>query len=272
MCSLLKGAVVLVCLLLSACSVEDLAETLIPDGVQKQLNRINNSIISRDFDALRAAAITSLSDKEFATKLDEVFVYLPRGKFIGRELVGYNSVSLKTVSGTAQTTYIAGYQYEYTDGWAYVELRLMAENEQIALQTLNITRLTQSLRELNAFTFSGKRAVHYVFFVFAILNPIFIVATFVACFRIRNLKRRKRWLAFILFGVGSATLNWTTGATNFNLLNIALLGSGFMMASAFAPVMLNVGFPLGAVLFWSFRQSDKLTLVPEQSMEDNRSG
>lgn len=271
--TLLQAAVVLAGILLSACSAEKLSETLFPEEVRKKLNLINDAIISRDHGALRRSMVTtSMSDEEFAAKLDEVFVYLPGSTFVNRELAEYSKFWLKTAGGTDRTTYSAGYQYEYTDGWAYVALQLTVENGNTVLHRLNITRLTQSLRELNGFTFAGKGAVHYVVFALAILIPIFIIATFVTCFRMRNLKRRKRWLAFILLGVGGVALNWTTGASAINILSVGILGAGFFMASALAPVMFKVWFPLGAVLFWSFHQTGKLAFTHEQSLEDNHSG
>ena len=231
--TILLAKVVLVGILLSACSAEKLSETLFPEEVRKKLNLINDAIISRDHGALRRSmVITSMSDEEFAAKLDEVFVYLPGSTFVGRELAEFNKFWLKTASGTDRTTYNAGYQYEYTDGWVYVALQLTVENGNIALHRLNITRLPQSLRELNAFTFAGKGAVHYVVIALAVLIPVLVIATFVTCFRMRNLKRRKRWLAFILLGVGGVALNWTTGASTLNILSVGILGAGFFMASA----------------------------------------
>ena len=269
--SFLHVTFVIAGLLLSACSAEELSESLFPEAVRKQLNLINDAIANCNYGAIRSVAATdaSMSEEEFATKLDEVFAYLPRGTFVSRELAGFNSLWLKTIGGIEQTTYSASYQYEYTDGWAYIELKIISENGDMYLKTLNISRLTMSLRETNAFTLLGKRVIHYVILSLIIMIPIVIIITFVVCFRTRNLKRRKRWLAFIIFGVGNISLNWTTGATSIKILTVGVLGAGFDMASELSPVMLAVWFPLGAVLFWSFRQTGKLALVREQSLEDD---
>jgi hypothetical protein len=114
--------------------------------------------------------------------------------------------------------------------------------------------------------------IHYVAFVLAVSIPIFIIVTFVACFRMRDLKHKKLWLAFVLFGVSGFALNWTTGGVAIKILSIQLLGAGFTMASQWAPLMLKVSVPLGAILFWVLRQSGQLALKSEQPVEDSHPG
>lgn len=269
----LKSAAVLAGFyLLSACTAEELSETLFPDEVLKKIHAINDAITNRDYGAMRSMVVTSMSQEELEAKLDQVFVYLPQGTFVGRELAEFKKSSLKTASGMDRTTYLAGYQYEYADGWAYVTLVLIDDSGDVSLQRLNIDQLSQSLRQSNAFTFAGKGVVHYVVFALTVVIPLFIIATFVVCFQMRDLKRRKRWLAFILFGVGGVVLNWTTGALTIKILTIGLLGAGFFMNSTLAPVMLSVWLPLGAILFWIFRQSGKLALKRDQSTNDFHAG
>lgn len=266
--TLARVAVIMTGLVMAACSSEEISESMIPDNVRGKLNSINDAIVNRNDDVIRRLVPDSMSDKEFDAGLEKIFNSLPRGAYVDRELVGFKKTWLKTTSGIDRTTYQAGYQFHYTGGWLYVRLQMYVENEEVVLQKLNTTPINDSLQNINAFTFSGKPLINYMMFALAVLIPLFIVTTFIACFRMRNLKRRKRWLVFVLLGIGGITLNWTTGALVTKFLSVRLLGAGFWMSSTIAPVALSVGLPLGAILFWVFRQTGRLALVSEEPSKD----
>ena len=101
-----------------------------------------------------------------------------------------------------------------------------------------------------------------VFVAAMALNLPFIVVTFGAVLGDRHLTRRWLWLAFVPWGMWGLTLNWTTGALGANFLSldagrfevtpivIKLLGGGFSRAAYAQPWLLEIGLPVGALVYW----------------------
>ena len=94
----------------------------------------------------------------------------------------------------------------------------------------------------------GKPQQNYVVFAMALTFPLLILYALYRCIR-APVRRKKRWLLFIAFGVGTVTLNWTTGEVGYAMFNARLLGMGFTKQNEYAPWMFAVALPLGAILF-----------------------
>ena len=74
----------------------------------------------------------------------------------------------------------------------------------------------------------------------------------------------------MLFGIISFRLNWTTGDFEFQLLNIRLLGAGFLRSGTVAPWILSFAIPVGAILFWIKRSKVKKQLKSESNESHDR--
>ena len=70
------------------------------------------------------------------------------------------------------------------------------------------------------------------------------------------------WIIFILFGLGPLSLNWTTDQIGFSLLSFLLFSGSAMASSIYSPWIISVSLPVGAVLFWIFRNKLRLQLPP----------
>ena len=103
------------------------------------------------------------------------------------------------------------------------------------------------LRE-TLFRLEGKSLLHYAVLGLVVALPIFTIYALVACFMTRMPGRKWAWALFILFGVGSVALNWTTGEWEFQPLRLQLL-SASATAALYQPWVLSASFPLGAVIF-----------------------
>jgi phosphoglycerol transferase MdoB-like AlkP superfamily enzyme len=102
---------------------------------------------------------------------------------------------------------------------------------------------------LNAFTFNGKTILHFAFLILAISAAIFTFVTTIVCWRTTIPRRKWLWRFFVLFGCGSLTLNWTTGAIQYQVLQIVLFAAGFMKPF-YGPLALQISLPIGAIIFW----------------------
>jgi hypothetical protein len=82
-------------------------------------------------------------------------------------------------------------------------------------------------------------------------------------------RRKWLWVIFAMLGFTSLNLNWTTGQLSYEFLTViapparAGTGSGF-----YTPWNVQIGLPLGAIVFWLRRRA--LMVVPVERDDDER--
>jgi hypothetical protein len=69
----------------------------------------------------------------------------------------------------------------------------------------------QSLESQNRFRLSGKSAAQYFVLVAAIAAAILSLYSLVACIRTKLPGRKWPWVLFIILGIGTISINWSTG-------------------------------------------------------------
>jgi hypothetical protein len=85
------------------------------------------------------------------------------------------------------------------------------------------------------------------------LSPLAMLAALVAVIRAPRFKRKWLWAIVALVGVGSVTLNWSTGQWGFQPIAVALIGAGASTQGflGFYPYFLKFALPVGAIAaFW----------------------
>ena len=105
------------------------------------------------------------------------------------------------------------------------------------------------MKELNAIGFEGRSSRHYLFVLLALAVPVFIVYVAVLCLRSRE-ERKVRWFVLILLGLGNLTFNWTTGDITYGAFSAQFLGVEPLRDGLDGPLLLTIGMPLGAILFF----------------------
>ena len=103
----------------------------------------------------------------------------------------------------------------------------------------------QPLAEANVLTLVGKTPTHYLYLLLAVLAALTCVAgaIFAGVQRVGI-----PWILISLIGVGSFSIDWSTGATSFNPLRLQVLAAGFVRAGPVAPWIVSWSIPLGAIL------------------------
>jgi hypothetical protein len=174
----------------------------------------------------------------------------PPGDPRGVTIVGSNTFTANEV-----TTYDLTFEYEYSIAWLLTNVVLQKRNGQTNVLGLHVTPMKQSLKELNRFTFEGKGAFHYLVFALTVGIPLFIVFALVLCVRTPIGKRKWRWLLFVTFGFVQFSFNWTDGSYAIQPITFAIFGAGFFRAGPYAPFVLTVALPVGAIVFLLRRRS-----------------
>ena len=171
------------------------------------------------------------------------------GKLISTELVG-SQVNIYNGEWSGNFTF----EYEFESGWnlANAALRKVGDNYEVI--GINVYQTKSSQREINAFSLSSKSVLHYIVLILAAIVPLFIVTTIYVCAKTPISKWKWLWIIFILFGVGAIHLNWATGEYTIQLLRVYFLGVSAVAAGPYAPWVISVSFPLGAICFWFKRR------------------
>lgn len=248
-----------VVLVLTACSYEDIANKFIPQEESSFAKEYLQKIIDKDFSYVRSHLSAELLDQVSDEKLNEIANYFPGGELLSTEIIGSQT---HTFNNTWQGNF--SYEYHFEEGWALANVVLKRENDSMNVIGFNVYQAEASQKELNAFTLSNKSLLHYATLMGTVAIPIFIIVTLIFCIRTPINKKKWLWILFVIVGFGSFSLNWTTGQYGIRPLSVNLLGAAAGATSPYSPWILTVTVPLGAIVFWIKRR--KLTEASIESM------
>lgn len=188
--------------------------------------------------------------------------------------VDFQRISTQTRSvtqdGRRTATYQSRWESPYGDQFLTIDLTVFSEGECCQITNLRSYRDEESPSTRNDWDNVPLSFGRILFLVLLIANVAFIICTLILCARDKTIERRKwLWLLFILFGTWGVMMNWTTGKISLNFLIVnsetgdftlsiikaQLLGGGVEKSGVYAPWMLEIGFPLGACLYWLRRRA-----------------
>jgi hypothetical protein len=240
----------LVILVTSAAHADLSGSALVPKEEMNFAKSYLAEIRERDFEYVLSHIDPELSGQVSEEKLEEVAAYFPSGQLLSTELIGSQ---VNTLNETWQGNF--SFEYEFESGWAVANVVMKRIGKETTVIGFNVYRTEASQKELNKFVLAGKSVLHYLVLVLACIIPIFILVTLVYCIKTPIEKRKWLWVLFILGGIGTITINWSTGAFGFKILQYQLFGAAAAAASEYAPWVITAGFPLGAIIFWFKRKS-----------------
>lgn len=180
-------------------------------------------------------------------------------------------VGVRTSDGGGVHSSNYTYEYEYPDRWLLINAAVKKEDGATTIIGLNVKPLDSSLEAMNRFSLAGKNVLHYAVLGAAVLVPLLCLYALVACVRTPMRGRKWPWILFILFGMCSLSLNWTSGGWEFHPVSFLLLGAG-VIRSPYGPWMLSVAFPLGAVWFLLKRKEYLQRAARELAPVDGKDG
>jgi hypothetical protein len=233
-------------LLLAGCGLNPNI-TLTPDQ-DKTFDEITTLLRERKFAELEKLADPELRGPNFAKECTKIADAFPGGEPISSRAVGQHLQTRLPFDGKPKTTnYVLSKEYEFPSGWMMLVVQYRMAGEEFTLLGLRIFELPASLEETNRFTLEGKGPLHFLVLGGVVVIPLFIITTVVICVR-TPIRRKWLWILFILFGIGSFVLNWSTGEYSIQPLTFRLLGASGLQ-TPFGPWVFGISFPLGAILF-----------------------
>jgi hypothetical protein len=243
----LPGALLLA-LALFGCDSQKLMMRFVPEHESKAGQAFIEDIRTGDFKPVLAAI-----DPAYAPQLNADLLQRMQGLFAGQSVKNVKIVGSHVNVTRDSKRYSFVYEYELTKQWLIADIVLQPEKGRLQIEGIQAQQLFQSLEQYNSFTLTGRSAKFLVFLGITILVPIFVLGTAIACWRTPIPRHKWWWRIFVLWGITIFTLNWTTGALGFQPLAFNIFGAGFNQ-QLYGPVILQVGLPIGAVLFWVWRR------------------
>jgi hypothetical protein len=230
---------------LAGCSYRAMLEKIAPkDEVEFARARLDE-LRAGQLDQLETHLDAASSNSGTRAELERMMQYYPAAEPRSVELIGSN-----VGRGPGWWTANLSFQYEFPDAWLVANVVLhRKDGSDLVVKGMHLQRIPDSLQHVNAFTFAGKGARHYLVLGAALLMALFTLASFVVCVRTPGIRRKWLWALFTAVGVTGVTLNWTTGAIGFQPVSVHLFGAAAAAASPYSPWFVTASFPLGGVLF-----------------------
>jgi hypothetical protein len=205
------------------------------------------------FDQVRAgdsALLARLSPELAKTATSEQWVqiraHIPLGKPIGRRALG--SAEVATLTGRV-INFSDEYDFGAKTALVNTQLQLPSGARQWQLSGFHVQTATAQELAVNRFTAPGKSPLQLLGLLLAVASPLLMIAALIKVVRTKGLRRKWLWGILAFVGAMSFQMNWTTGQVNFNPLTVQLIGFGVTRSlSAFAPWMLTMTLPIGALL------------------------
>lgn len=235
--------------LLGGCSYEDLTNTEVPDEEVRFAEGYLSRLQAGDLDYLRQFFDEKLTASITAAELREIASFFPEGRLLDAELLG---VSTRVVDGTWQAKFT--FEYRFESGWALANLLLSKADRRRSVSGFDVYRTNGSQRDLNAFTLQGKSAAQLALLAAAMVIPVFTLVTLGYCIATPIADLKGLWVLFVVMGVASLSVNWTTGQFVAAPLHLRFFSVSAIAAGPHAPWIISVSLPLGAVVFWFKRK------------------
>ena len=235
------------CLFLSGCDQRELMRKMTPTEDYMLARVFVTQVLTGDTASAAQSLSAQIKVDEARKGLEELTALFKHGEIKSVETVGVFFRSTLGGGQSGKTTQLT-LQLELSTGWFVGTVVTMNEAGTLKIASANFESIPDSLEKMNALNLLDKPLWAPLFLLFNIAVPLFSVYALVVCIRTR-LKRKWRWILFILLGVTTLRLNWSTGEMGFQLLSVQLLGGSFFRSGFVGPWIFGVSFPLGAVMF-----------------------
>jgi hypothetical protein len=166
------------------------------------------------------------------------------------QLVGWNVNSMGGTRRGALTYEVGG-----ESRWALLLVTIEDDGTIPRITGFRWEPSSARLADLHAFSLGGRSLAHYLYLLLALAAAATcLIGAVMAAVR----RLGVRWILFSLIGVGTSTINWTTGEQAFNPFSVRLFAASYVRRGPVAPWHISWSLPLGAILVlirWKTRRT-----------------
>lgn len=240
---------ILLSLFISSCTYDEMIESLSPEAERQFAEDYLTKLRQGDFEYIKSQIDEELISQVNDQLLQQLSGMFRTGNLVSTSLIG---VQINVVNGVWQGNFT--FEYKFDNGYNLANTSFRKVNDRYKVIGINVYQTDMSQKDIHVFTLSNKSALHYIILSLAILIPIFIIVSTYYCAKTPIPKRKWLWVLFVLVGVFSVHINWTSGEFGFQPLSFMLLGAAATADSPYSPWIISAAFPLGAIMFWIKRK------------------
>jgi hypothetical protein len=256
------GVLVILCFAFAGCDQTSLVSRFGSPSKEKLATSYIELLRDHQYGQIEKDIDPSLQTPGLHQALVTMAEVMPRQPPVSIKVVGVHTVH---GPGFYKSNYT--FEYQYADRWLLINVAVQKKNGLSTIIGFNVNTLPDSLEATNRFTLAGKHPLQYLVLAGAVAVPLFILYALVACIRTPVPKRKWLWILFILLGVCTFSVDWTTGQWSLKPVSVLLFG-----AAATRPVYgawtLSIALPLGAIWFLArrprFLQAGTQPVVPPE--------
>ena len=183
-----------------------------------------------------------LADSSSHAALGKLADYLRGKQFDTTRVIGAQT---NNINGVRHVN--LSYELHGDSGWTLANVATVDSEGTWYVEGVSARPIRAPLEQINAFGLAGKSVGHYLVLAVALL--MFAGSLIVAGWAVASrLPKRWIWAVVALLGFSQVQFNWSTGAVRMQLFNICFPIATYVQASAASPLLIGVGFPLGAII------------------------
>jgi hypothetical protein len=228
---------------LLACSGADMMRRFTPADADARSRAYLEQLKRGEIDSAAARLVPQLATPDARVELARIDSILGDADFDSSAIIGAN---INTFNGVRHTNLT--YEFHSRAGWLLANVATVDTAGSWLVEGVSARPLAKTLEEASRFTLTGKTWRHYLWLALAIVSLVLSLGAAVFLATRRGMPNRGWWALVSLVGVGSFSLDWTSGATGFRLVNVQLLGAGFVRLGPAAPWIITFAIPAGAFL------------------------
>ncbi len=256
-----------VCFLFTGCDQREMLRKMTPMEDYQLARTFVSQVAAGDIASAEKSLSSQINAEEARKGLASLSTIFNHGEIKSFEVVGlFFRAGLGQNHGGKFTEMTM--QLELSTGWFVGTVVTTVEGEVRKIVTANFQSIPDSLEKINALNLMDRPVLGLLFIPLLIAVPLFSIYALVLCIR-TPLKRKWLWILFILMGVTTLRLNWSTGGMGFQLVSVQLLGASFSRSGLVGPWIFGLSFPLGAVLFLRRRRSLMVQAAGEEGTAVN---
>lgn len=235
-------------LLLVSCDRESMLKKFSSPEDQAAARAYIEQLRAREFGEIEKAMDATVKTPTLHATLEQMAGLIPPGEPSSVKVVG--AQTMKTPTATSVNT---TFEFDFGGTWLLINVAVKTAGAATTIVGFQVRPEAQPLEVQNRFSLTGKAPIQYIILGAAVLGALLSLYALIVCVRTKVPGRKWPWVLFIIFGVGKASVNWTTGQWAVQLIAVQLF-SAAAISALYGPWVISAAVPVGAVAFLAYRR------------------
>lgn len=227
----------------AACSSADVIRELTPADVDARDREYLELFTHRQTDAALARVVPASQTPEVRQALAKMTEILRGQHFDSTEVIGAELLEFASTKHVRLT-----YELHGGGGWYKAFVATIDSGGDWRVEGIQVTPLPQSLKSIDWFPLAGRPPLLYAWLIATIVCFLISAGSAVFIASRREMPKRWRWVLIAMLGLGSLSLNWSTGEYSIKPVMVKLLSAGYLKYEIYGPYHISFALPLGAAI------------------------